>query len=71
MDQDRFSLFLPCHAPGAFCTYSLFFLLLNIGHTYSGFPGGSVGEESACNVKDLGLIPGSGRSTREENGNPL
>ena len=26
-----------------------------------GFPGGSEGEESACNAGDLGLIPGSGR----------
>ena len=27
-----------------------------------GFPGGSDGKESACNVGDLGLIPGLGRS---------
>ena len=26
---------------------------------------------SACNAGDLGLIPGSGRSPGEENGNPL
>ena len=32
-----------------------------------GFPGGSAGEESACNVGDLGSIPGSGRSPREGN----
>ena len=31
-----------------------------------GFPGGSDGKESACNVGDLGLIPGSGRSLKEE-----
>ena len=31
----------------------------------------SVGKESACNVEDLGLIPGSGRSPGEGNGNPL
>ena len=36
-----------------------------------GFPGGSGGKESACNVGDLGSIPGSGRSPGEENGNPL
>ena len=36
----------------------------------SGFPGGSVGKESACNAGDLGLIPGSGRSSGEGNGNP-
>ena len=27
-----------------------------------GFPGGSGGKESACNVEDLGSIPRSGRS---------
>ena len=27
-----------------------------------GFPGGSAGEESACNVGALGSIPGLGRS---------
>ena len=31
-----------------------------------GFPGGSVGKESACHAGDLGLIPGSGRSPGEE-----
>ena len=36
-----------------------------------GFPGGSEGKASACNVRDLGLIPGSGRSLGEGNGNPL
>ena len=33
-----------------------------------GFPDGSDGKESACNV---GAIPGSGRSPGERNGNPL
>ena len=36
-----------------------------------GFPGGSVGEESACNAGDLGSIPGWGRSPGEGRGNPL
>ena len=36
-----------------------------------GFPGGSVGKESACNSGDLGSIPGSEGSPREGNGNPL
>ena len=36
-----------------------------------GFPGGSDGKVSACNVVDLGSIPGSGRSPGEGNGNPL
>ena len=34
-------------------------------------PGGSDGKESACNVGDLGSIPGSGRSPGEGNGNLL
>ena len=36
-----------------------------------GFPGGSVGKESAYNAGDMGLIPGSRRSLEEENGYPL
>ena len=36
-----------------------------------GFPGGSDGKESACNVGDSGSIPGSGRCPGEGNGNPL
>ena len=34
-------------------------------------PYGGSGKESACNVGDLGSIPGSGRSPGEGNGNPL
>ena len=40
-------------------------------HALKGFPGDSDGKESACNAGDLGLIPGSGRSLGEGNGNPL
>ena len=36
-----------------------------------GFPGSSVGKESACSVGDLGLIPGLGTSPGEGNGYPL
>ena len=36
-----------------------------------GFPDGSDGKESACSVGDPGLIPASGRSPGEGNGNPL
>ena len=36
-----------------------------------GFPGGSAGKESACNVGDLSLIPGLGKSPGEGNGYPL
>ena len=39
--------------------------------TSLGFPGGSDGKASACNAGDQGLIPGSGRSPGEGNGNPL
>ena len=35
-----------------------------------GFPGGSEGKASACNMGDLGLIPGSGRSPGEGNVQP-
>ena len=35
------------------------------------FPGGSDGKESVCNPGDWGLIPGSGRSPGEGNGNLL
>ena len=36
-----------------------------------GFPGGSDGKESACNVRDSGSIPRSGKSPEEGSGNPL
>ena len=38
---------------------------------FSGFPCGSAGKQSACNVGDLGSIPGSRRSPGEGNGCPL
>ena len=34
-------------------------------------PGGSAGKESACNMRDLGSIPGLGRSPGEQNSYPL
>ena len=36
-----------------------------------GFPSGSAGKESACNVGDLGSISGLGRSPGEGKGYPL
>ena len=36
-----------------------------------GFPCGSAGKEFACNVGDLGSIPGLGRSPGEGKGYPL
>ena len=35
-----------------------------------GFPGSSAGKESICNARDLGSIPGLGRSAGGD-GNPL
>ena len=40
-------------------------------YIYLGFPGSSVGKESACNAGDQSLIPGLGRSPGEGNGNAL
>ena len=37
----------------------------------SGLPWWLSGKESACDVGDLSLIPGLGRSPGEGNGNPL
>ena len=37
---------------------------------FLGFSCGSAGKESACNVEDLGLIPGLGRSLGEGKGLP-
>ena len=42
------------------------YIRLNVG-----FPGGPDGKESACNARDLGLIPGLGRSSGGGHGNPL
>ena len=36
-----------------------------------GYPGGSDVTEFACNAGDLGMVPRSGRSPQEGNGNPL
>ena len=38
---------------------------------FLGFPGGSEGKESTCNVEDLSSIPGFGRSPWGGPGNPL
>ena len=36
-----------------------------------GFPCGLIGEESICSARDLGSIPGLGRSPEEGKGYPL
>ena len=38
---------------------------------FLGFLGGSAGKECACNVGDLGSVPGLGRSPGEGNSYPL
>ena len=45
--------------------------IINTVLCYMGFPCGSGGEESACNVGDLGSIPGLGRPSGEGKGYPL
>ena len=48
---------------------------INLGKTYIFLcrvcPSGSDSKESACNARNPGLIPGSGRFPEEGNGNPL
>ena len=53
------------------CIYIFLKIFLCLILPNSGCPCGSAGKESACNVRDLGLIPGLGRSPGEENGYPL
>ena len=60
------------NCPFWFFAHFLFFLIhLCQLLVFTGFPGGSDSKESASNVGDLGLIPGSGRSPGEGIGNPL
>ena len=40
-------------------------------HIILGFPGSSADKEAACNARDLGSIPGLGRSPGEGKGYPL
>ena len=47
------------------------FVLKSIGYVLGEAPGGSDGQESACNAEDPGLIPGLERSPGEGNGNSL
>ena len=52
------------------CSCFLPFTHLTI-HSRSGFPSGSAGKESTCSVRDLGSIPGFGKSPGERKGYPL
>ena len=44
---------------------------VNHCHLKEGFPGGSVVKNPPANARDVGLIPGSGRSLGKGNGDPL
>ena len=52
----------------AFCRTIYFYVVSPLP---LGIFGGSDGKESACDTGDSGLIPGSGRSPGEGNGNPI
>jgi len=47
------------------------FVLYQLRWTKTGFPCGSTGKKSICNVGDLGSVPGLGRSPGEAKGYPL
>ena len=49
-------------------TQSQIFINFVLVHKLGGFPCGSAGKESACNVGNLGSIPGLGRSPEEGQG---
>jgi len=80
-----FHIFLSIHLPYRFSFSEILFQIfcsifnelsfitdnLDTFNIYYGFPGGSEGKESACNVGDLGLISGLGGSPGEGNGCPL
>ena len=47
-------------------------IIINISSSSNvGFPGGLDGKESVCNVGDVGLIAGLGRSPEGGHGNPF
>ena len=50
-------------------TFPLRFSMRSMSHMR--FPGISIGKESTCHARDLGLIPGLGKSPGEGHGNPL
>ena len=65
---------VPVHQPQAFrFSWKKLFPALNLQglHRTLCFPGSSDGTGSACNARDLGLIPGLGIYPGEGNGNPL
>ena len=57
--------------PSFYKSYNKHFYIVNILCLLTDFPGGSDSRESACNVGDLDLVPGSGRSPGGGRDNPL
>jgi len=59
------------HAHLLYSFVPLFISIVIKLYPFRGFPAGSESEESACNERDPGLIPWSGRSPGEGRGYPL
>ena len=53
------------------CPQDLHFTISETYLKLLGFQGGSMVKSPLANAQDMGSIPGSGISPREENGNPL
>ena len=64
--QGTLKTLLQHHTPKASVLWCSAFFMVQLSHP--GFPHNSAGKESACNVGDLGSIPGLGRSPGEGKG---
>ena len=64
-------LFSPFFPPPPHLHGHILYMELHILCILLGFPGSAVVKNLPANVGDAGLIPGSGRSPGEGNGNPL
>ena len=73
MDEDKIALLVNLSVQYfTFKFWDFYIVLYLIIYIFLlGFPGGSEGKASACDAEDSGLIPGSGRSPGEGNGNPF
>ena len=69
--KKRLLTFLSLWQSNNFNLVYLIFFFFNTIVILTGFPHGSAGKESACNLGDLGSIPGLGRSPGEGKGYPL
>ena len=62
---------IPCEQTRAASLVVISTLQMNKLMEVEGFPGGSVVKNPPADAADMGSIPGSGRSPREDSGNPL